>query len=242
MCTVSWRTFAGGYSVHFNRDEQKLRPTAETPRVFKIDGVRVTMPIDPKGGGTWCSVNEYGAAVALLNYYQGKHPKGRLISRGHLVKACSAFRTSSQVQGYLENSKLVKFAPFSLLSFSIGDCGSTCVNMFRWNGKELLNVEQRSPLISSAINYDEVHASRTALFNDVSTTSHEKVNDAVLFQLHSSHLPSRSSRSICMHREDAETVSYSHINVTDKKINFSYSDGSPCDTKPFLFSSLKRLQ
>lgn len=241
MCTVSWWLTQNGYSIHFNRDEQKQRAVALVPKVLHVGDTRAAMPIDPDGGGTWCSTNEYGLSLALLNFYQGKFPKGRLVSRGKIVRECSRYRAFSEVGHYLNELNLNKYAPFSLLCFSISD-EKVSVNMLRWNGKLLSQCEQASPLVSSAINYEQVSESRSAIYDQFVNPSTNIGFDDALFSLHSSHLPAKSSLSVCMHREDAQTVSYSHIRVTNKKVNFRYSNGAPCEVPPILYTSIRRLQ
>ena len=36
---------------------------------------------------------------------------------------------------------------------------------------------------------------------------------------------------VCMHREDAKTVSFTHIKVEEETISLAYSPFSPCETE-----------
>jgi hypothetical protein len=54
----------------------------------------------------------------------------------------------------------------------------------------------------------------------------------LLYCFHSSHGAIRDAYSTCMHREDAETVSFSWVIVSRDEIRFLYSPGAPCQTKP----------
>ncbi len=255
MCTISWFTSSDGYRVFFNRDEQITRPKAVPPQVLIENNISTIMPVDPQGGGTWCTVNEYGLTFALLNYYQGRLPKGRLISRGKLVRACAGFHNVEQAYQYIRELNLAKYAPFSLLCFSPcidpsgennndseGSQHAATVVMMRWTGRELIESEQTCPLISSAVRYDEVHESRLTVYKtifDGKTKGSKTVGDYQ--ELHASHLPGRSAHSICMHRDDAQTVSFSQVDVTKNDVQFFYADGPPCEAPIEKYASLKRL-
>ena len=53
-----------------------------------------------------------------------------------------------------------------------------------------------------------------------------------LQRLHRSHGPERGPYSVCMHREDAATVSYTEITVSRKAATLRYTPGAPCCTAP----------
>jgi hypothetical protein len=54
------------------------------------------------------------------------------------------------------------------------------------------------------------------------------MNPALLSDFHRSHRPSRSAYSACMHRTDAETISFSRITVEADSIEFHYYPHAPC--------------
>jgi len=227
-----------GYRVFFNRDEQVHRPKALLPKIFEGTSTKSIMPVDPQGGGTWCAVNDYGLTLALLNYYQGRLPKGRLISRGQIVKRCTGYESLTQVKAYLQALNLAKYAPFSLLMF---EPRAEQVCMMRWNGKTLEESQQNCPLISSAVRYEEVHNSRLEVYHKLISTDDTIADREDDFMgLHRSHLPSRSASSVCMHRNDAMTVSFSRIDVEDEYVRFFYSDGPPCENPVFEAATLPR--
>lgn len=250
MCTISWCTNNSGYSVFFNRDERIVRPRALLPQVYSLGGVKAIMPIDEQGGGTWLTVNEYGLSVALLNFYQGRLPKGRLISRGQIVKACAEKNTVQDVVALVKSLTLAQYAPFSLLIFApissikVGDRGKDGVTLLQWSGQVLNKTRQQSPLISSAINFDTVYESRMQTYHTVAPVPESVCADDGENRhrsFHTSHCPAKSCLSVCMHRKDARTVSFSHINVSDKNIDFFYSDGAPCEATLALCASLPVL-
>ena len=241
MCTVSWCLLNDGYHVFFNRDEQKTRALGVAPEVMSMEGVNVLMPIDPQGNGTWLAVNNFGCCFALLNYYQGRFPKGSLRSRGQLVKGLSKFSTLKEVSSHLESLNLNKYPPFSLLCFfpELFELEiDSPVNMLRWTGKTLELDKQCSPLISSSVKFSTVLEKRLAVYKNANIGRAKEPNEQILskfINLHRSHEPTASEYSICMHREDAQTVSFSHVFVPNKhsgldSIEFSYYPGSPCES------------
>lgn len=240
MCTLSW--FFGKTHTHvfFNRDEQKTRAIAKPPHVISINQVDRLMPIDPVGGGSWLAVNEFGWTFALLNFYQGHFPKGNLFSRGDIIRGISELNCFDRIVDFFDGLALTKYAPFSLVCFAPIDAlvgekpphqavDTQTATMLRWTGNVLQVVAQQSPLISSAVMFDEVVVSRTqqaeAYIAGV-TCERERIDKHIA--LHRSHEPTASAQSICMHREDAHTVSFSHIEVASDDVIFNYTNGAPC--------------
>ncbi len=177
------------------------------------------MPVDPRGGGSWLAVNASGLTFALLNYYQGKLPKGRLQSRGHIVRELAGCTNIGGADVWLRAQNLQKFAPFSLLVFSPEVFSQKffvpAVPLYLWDGKNL-NFDRegvQGPYFSSAVGFASVCEMRAAIYEELVTAKSKiGVDDFVAF--HRSHLPDKSRYSICMHREDAQTVSFSRVDVS----------------------------
>ncbi len=232
MCTISWFFHDRGYELFFNRDESLERESAQTPKVFE-KSLRFIMPIDPLGGGTWLAVNEYGLSCALLNFYQGQLPKGRLLSRGKIVAKLIECSSLAEIESQFCEFDLQRYTPFSLLVFCRQNGSDTRVPMFRWTGKHLERDEQASPLISSAFDFERVALARQKAFvgmkNYLSSTE-IATGIGRHRNLHASHIPSASAYSICMHRSDAKTMSFSHVSVDGGLATFRYTDGPPCSS------------
>lgn len=248
MCTISWFYTKEGYHVFFNRDEQVTRPRGLPPAITNVESVNCLMPLDPLGGGTWVAVNEAGITVALLNYYQGRMPKGKLRSRGLIVKALAACQSLKEIKQFLSELKLAKYPPFTLLAFVPSEidylAADESVISFCWTGRELEEQSIQSPFFSSALNFDEVFASRLGVYRDALVIKHAQManhgevntSEAAIEEkrielhcrIHKSHLPEKGSKSICMHRSDAQTVSFSHVAVSANEILFNYTDGPAC--------------
>ena len=239
MCSISWCfTERGEAHILFNRDESRQRPEALPLRQDNTEGISSIYPVDPQGGGTWLAVNDKGLCIALLNYYQGKHPKGRLISRGALVKQLSHCHSLDHAITTLKETDLLKFAPFSLLLFAHDD-KATQVRLFQWDGKQLQDKRPVSPLISSAFALEEVTESRVAQYTQMMSSG---VTLDRLTAFHCSHEPRKSYLSTCMHREDAHTVSFSRIHLQASSVSFFYQPASPCKYVPIESMALSRSQ
>lgn len=228
MCTISWLYQGSDYHVFFNRDEDKRRPAALAPALFSEGRLSCVMPVDPQGNGTWLATNSAGITLALLNFYQGRTPKGRLRSRGLVVRQLALATGFEAVERELIKMPLEKTAPFSLLVFEPGT-GEAGVPLLRWTGKQLEQGMQQSPLISSALRYREVVAARARDYHHF-ILAREALSAEDFYKLHRSHWDGASATSVCMHRDDAETVSFSHIEVRAGETLFHYADGSPCRT------------
>ncbi len=240
MCTASWLLEEKGYQVFFNRDEQRGRAKALPPAQFTAhNGVRFIMPLDPVGRGSWIAVNEFGLTLCLLNYYQGELPHGELISRGQLIKKFACYSCSETLLTELNALSLKHYAPFTLVIFDSQLCRSQGkVKTLQWNGKARLYIEPLPPLISSAVDADNVIASRQRLFTGLNAAE-ESVASRLSF--HHSHAPEKGHLSPCMHREEAHTVSFTHVKVAKESVTIHYQDGAPCLEKPYYKNELPKV-
>ncbi|PMN92656.1 NRDE family protein [Enterovibrio norvegicus] len=226
MCTVSWLLNDKGYEVFFNRDEQKGRAIAKPPQHFVSNDVQFAMPVDPDGGGTWIAMNNQGLSLCLLNFYQGDIPDRPLISRGLLVKRLAPSVCVADVVAVLNDLHLGSYAPFTLLVFA-PDLSVTQghVIAFQWDGHVLTQRPSKEPMISSSVAYEEVMLARQNAYKSIMTEP-RTVEKAWAF--HRSHVPEAGYKSVCMHREDANTVSFTHVKVTEHDMQMAYVDGAPC--------------
>lgn len=220
MCSVSWWIDDFGYQIFFNRDEQKTRASALPPQAFMQQKTQVLMPVDPVGKGSWISLNEHGLSLCLLNNYQGKKPEGELVSRGKLLKRLSSEATIANVEQHFNQLLLDQFAPFTLLAFEFAN---NKVRSFEWNGETVSIDYATSPCISSAVDLEKVSIYRQTAYEALPI---ETADDLLAF--HSQHHPKHSHLSVCMHREDAQTVSFTCIQVSNESMKIGYVPGSPC--------------
>lgn len=221
MCTVSWKYRDSGYDVFFNRDELLSRKIAEPPIVHNFDGIRSIAPIDLNAHGTWLAVNEFGVTVFLLNH----HPKPEIKfpqSRGDIVLRLMAMTAKEDFESSLAGLRLADYASFRLGVIFPGNFPRT----YLWNGIELVREGIAKRFFSSS-SYESTEVV-SARLQTIAVAQPTSIED--FLQLHRSHEPEKNAFSICMHRDDAQTVSFSHIVVRDGKITFAYADGPPCCT------------
>jgi hypothetical protein len=241
MCTLSWLQLANGYELFCNRDERHTRKTAAPPVIRETRGVRFIAPVDGDHGGTWLGVNESGVSLCLLNRYEGapSSPGGVKAnspddvkaeydyrSRGLLLASLIDSLTVAHAHARLSGADLSCYRPFTLAVLSTNEPAL----LVHWSGGQKTfdgAGDDSVPLTSSSYRGAEVIASRQSLFRRMAEES-GAVTPSLLRDFHRSHEPARGAYSICMHREDAATVSFSHVKVGVESIEFSYQTAPPC--------------
>ncbi len=226
MCTLTWIIKQDGYQLFFNRDELGTRQQAQLPSVHTINGIKVICPIDSDAGGTWISTNQHRLSLALLNKYECKTrgDSSGLTSRGILVRELSSLVDQKDVAGALRSINLSVFKAFDMIAF---EPDRTPVLM-TWNGIQLEQIpEPQMPITSSSYQTREVISARKKYFERFMVD--REASEQTLESFHASHSPDRGPYSVCMHRQDAQTVSFCKIDVAAGKTSFSYTGGSLCE-------------
>ena len=226
MCTLTWFGTNGGYELFFNRDEQISRSRAEPPKICLLDGMQAISPTDVDAGGTWISVNNLGITVCLLNHYQFEQIKTYKdwISRGEIVRRFAATPDLATAEQQFLQLRLEDYRAFRM--FMLEPNGDS--RLFVWDGHSAhLETDFTQPKSSTSIDAKFVKLSRRNLFrsNDLVNST----NSQDFLDYHASHFPERSKESVCMHREEAHTVSLCHVQVGQTSVQFRYADGSPCE-------------
>lgn len=216
MCTVSWLHANGGYQVFCNRDEKRTRKAAIAPRVLSRAGVRYIAPSDGDYGGTWVFANECGVSACLLN---GRGDYRGTVSRGLLLSDLTDSVSAAQLIRRVRDADLARFAPFTIAAFERG-CAPRVIE---WDGRRRVEAIARSPLTSSSFAPEEIIPRRIAEFERA-----RPATGPAFAAVHASHGDGPGPQSICMHRADAETVSYSAIRVDGWGVSFTYSGDAPC--------------
>jgi hypothetical protein len=226
MCSVSWLINKSGYQIFFNRDEQKTRAKALPPVELNMGRVSVIMPIDPLGQGSWISTNDMGVSLCLLNNYQASNPNDVVLSRGLLLKELAKAESIEGVREACSLLNLRQFAPFSLLAFDLGICQQgKSVIVFEWNGVKCSIHPTDSPLFSSGMDLSNVTNYRDAVFRRIVG---DDPTEEKLLAFHRHHHTEQPHMSVCMHRKDAETVSFTQVVVSEQSQEMRYVAGSPC--------------
>jgi hypothetical protein len=227
MCTVTFIARKKGYALGMNRDEQRARVVALPPARQQLNGRATLFPSEP-GGGTWIGVNDAGVSLALINWYSiPTRVSVNAASRGWVVRKALAFDSPSQIEENLKCLPLPRINPFRLVSIFPQD-GQ--VVEWRWNLSRLDRIEHEwKTNIWVSSGFDEPGAEKTRQETFQSAARDQPRHDlSWLRQLHASHLPKPGPYSVCMHRTDAATVSYTEIVVRETEARMSYSSGPLC--------------
>ena len=231
MCTATFIPRGSGYRLTMNRDEQRTRPRGVFPGPCQAGPLSRLGPEEPTGG-SWIQVNSAGDAFALLNWYSMENRRQYLerpITRGTVIPAVSNGDRSEAVEAGILKLPLGRLRPFCLLAvFSAG----RTLRQWRWDGERLRShaVAWRPGIwISSSVNEPVVRVNRERIFQDF--LAEPGVGERKWIEaLHASHLPDQGAQSICMHREDAATVSCTAIEVNRTVVRVRYRDGAPCSS------------
>jgi transport and Golgi organization protein 2 len=225
MCSVSFIPRQDGFVLAMNRDELISRVAALPPRLHDRGDLAVLCPSEPSGG-TWIGVNSAGMAFSLLNWHsQPDRATDNLISRGEVVRTLLCSRSTSEAGSILKELPLRRMNPFRLVAVNLAER-----SLVEWcSGIEALTSKRhpwkRQHWFSSG--FDEARAIQVR--RGVCAQFPGDLEDlATLRKLHATHLPSAGPFSLCMHREDAATVSYTELSVRDHTASMSYISESPC--------------
>lgn len=228
MCTVTFIARRQGYCLGMNRDEKLTRPAGLPPGKRKKNGHTLLCPSEPSGG-TWVSVNDLGTTFALINWYSvAGRVKNKAVSRGKVVNSASAIGSPGLAQVVLTQLPLTQINPFRLIGIFPG---TEEVVEWRWNLKKLVRKDhpwKTQQWISSG--FDEPTAQRIRGKTFRKAMSQRSAGTASwLRRLHRSHSPEAGPFSICMHRADAATVSYTEITVARRQAKMLHNSTSPCN-------------
>jgi hypothetical protein len=229
MCTLTWLALADGYELFCNRDELHTRPPASPPEVASHRGVRYLAPTDGQAGGTWVGVNELGLGLCLLNAWRAAlpEPPEGFESRGTLVRGLFDARSQADVSERLRADDLARYPGFRLTVFEPG----RDPRLFAHTSRDLVEERAEPPIVSSSLDRERAFAERREVLERLRAES-GGADAALLAAYHASHLPERGPWSVCMHRDDAATVSATHVRVDRERIELRYAPGPPCTT-PF---------
>jgi hypothetical protein len=225
MCTVSFLPKPHGFYLAMNRDEKLDRFTALAPAIVELGSRRAVLPREPTGG-TWISANDVGVCLALINWHRvAREPKHDVISRGEIVRALAGKSSGDEIANGVMKLPLRKLRPFRLITIVPSE---RLAAEWRWNLEWLTmrNHEwQRQHWFSSGFDEGRAELERRR----VCGAAHDQQRSLNwLRRLHCSHAPARGPFSICMHRPDAATVSYTEVAVSGRRATMRYKPGSCC--------------
>lgn len=227
MCTVSFLARQRGYRLAMNRDELRTRPAGLPPKLIAVGQRQVVCPAEP-GGGTWIALNDAGVTFALINWYAIKaNADPQAITRGCVVRAVCAQTLPTGAAAVLERLALQQIKPFRLLGVFPT---AQALWEWRWDTKSLSAVPhpwETTIWISSGFDEPGAQRARKQVFDAARRQKSVGTLDW-LRRLHRSHRPERGPYSICMHRPEAATVSYTEVSVGVGRGRMSYQAEAPC--------------
>jgi hypothetical protein len=227
MCTLSFVASEHGFLLAMNRDEQRTRAHALPPTIQRCGDLSALYPSEPSGG-TWVGINEAGLCVTLINWYsQPQHQGTPAFSRGAIIPQLLALGTREEMDRIVLSLPFDRLNPFRL--FVIGK-ESADIAEYRTDNAGIERVDH--PWVTNhwfSSGHDE--ASATATRGSVcrkAATERDAGTLPWLERLHASHDPEAGSDSICMHRDDAVTVSMTLLKVSNSEAVMRYHAGEPC--------------
>lgn len=230
MCTLSFLPEKGGYVAAMNRDEQRTRAAALPPAIRQAGDVSLLYPREP-GGGTWIGANSHGNLLALLNWYSMEKKKlgEKCRSRGELIPAHLHEPDAESTKLALQQSDFNGTDPFRLFGFFPAE---RLILEWRWDAYKLttrFHEWGRHHWFSSSWSDERAEIERG---NSFERTWREDLRDRSgwLRRLHASHIPEPGPYSICVHREDAATVSYTEVRCGRRELQMRYSPGNACQS------------
>jgi hypothetical protein len=246
MCTVSFLPVSGGgYLLGTNRDESPRRGRAHAPAAHRLGARVVLMPRDPDAGGTWVAVDDLGRCLCILNGdLPAVPPPSEAPSRGTLLLDMMSVSSSAAILHELQrrhrSGELVQKA-FKLLVVDPGarpgegDSPASAA-LIEWNGlDEPTSRALQGPcvLVSSSFDPEGVARRRELAFTPLATMSAGDTRALAEAQsrwhaTHSAEAPDGDTYTVCMHREEAATVSYTAVRVDARRVRMDYRAGAPC--------------
>jgi Transport and Golgi organisation 2 len=230
MCTLTVITDDNSYRMAMNRDEKVMRGVGVPPEAHEFDGTQATYPGDGSGG-TWIAANEYGIALALLNW-NDIVPRcidtSKTRSRGWVIPALINSPSLAQLHAVLGVSNLEGTLPFRLVGVFPSDRE---IREWRWDSAQLesqVHLWESRHWFSSSLSDQQAEAMRGAACRNAWSET-DAGSFSWLRRLHASHANGPGPFSVCVHREEVKTLSYSEIECTSASIRLEHLLGSPCD-------------
>jgi hypothetical protein len=231
VCTLSFLPEKDGYVAAMNRDEQRLRPAALPPAIRRVGQSELLYPYEP-GGGTWIGGNARGNLLALLNWYAKETPKlgEKTRSRGEIVPAILPETSAAAAQRALDSFDFAGIYPFRLFGFF---SSQRQIREWRWDGTALtthFSEWGRHHWFSSSWSDQRAEAERGNVC-ERDWLQHSADPVSWLRKIHASHIPEPGPFSICVHRADAATVSYTEVCWNRGELQMRYLSGNPCENQ-----------
>ncbi|HSK43471.1 MAG TPA: NRDE family protein [Candidatus Binatia bacterium] len=226
MCTLTFIPKPQGYLLGMNRDERLTRETAFSPEAITASNISAVYPRE-SGGGTWIGSNAAGITFALLNQNPGAQAREKERSRGEIIPALLESTRFPNAMRRFQHLYLHGMLPFVLVGIFPAE---QIISQCQWDGNGLKFLR---------IGWDVRHWFSSGVSDEMArkvrgSTCYEawRRRDAGSVEwlrgLHASHSPARGSFSICVHRPDAATVSYTEASFIGSALSMRYHAGHAC--------------
>jgi hypothetical protein len=239
MCTLSFIPKSNGYLLGMNRDEKIARGHGFPPYVRRLSSKDVLFPSE-EDGRTWIGGNQYGIALALLNWNIPYLRQRVRRSRGLIIPELLSSTNSAEIDGGLTSYEARECAPFRLLAVIPNE--RTLLEL-SWDGGHISR-KTSSWQIRHWFSSSASDARAEQMRGGVCSRSSSETNAgsaAWLRQLHRSHENGPGAFSLCVHREGVETLSYTEISCTRVKVSMVHTIGSPCHPHETHMIEIPRL-
>jgi hypothetical protein len=233
MCTLTFIPTADGYVAGMNRDEKFSRPAALPPEQFNFSRSAAAYPHE-SSGGTWIACNIRGNLLALLNWNDVAPRLGatQMRSRGLLIPELITADTLADTEAWLAQCDLNAFPPFRLVGVFPAE---SVIVEWRWNGLCLERIKsgwERRHWFSSSLSDAQAQQERGRCCDRAALSDTMDLVSRIR-SLHQSHDPVPGAFSVCVHRKDVASVSYTEVCCAGESVSMRYRSGSPCLTSLF---------
>lgn len=233
MCTLTFVPTEEGYVAGMNRDENRSRPLAIAPKRFDLRGAASIYPRE-SSGGTWIGCNSRGSLLALLNWNDARPQFGgtKVRSRGVLIPELIGGDDLVDTHARYARLDLSGVLPFRLVGVFPRE---SVITEWRWDGRRRQESKfawGKRHWFSSSVSDALAERGRGRTCEKAERNRSMELVSWVR-NLHQSHDPVPGPFSICVHRKDAATVSYTEVRCNGKGVSMSYRAGNPCLTDAF---------
>jgi hypothetical protein len=233
MCTLTFVPTKDGYIAGMNRDEKLTRRRAIPPKRSDFPGATALFPREDSGG-TWVGCNSHGNLLALLNWndFEPRLDGKNLRSRGVLIPELIGGDDLTDTYACYARLDLDGVSPFRLIGAFLRE---SLIVEWSWDGLQRREFEfawRKRHWFSSSVSDALAEQGRGRVCEKAEAYGSLEPASWVR-NLHESHDPVPGPFSICVHRKDAATVSYTEVCCNGEGISMSYRSGSPCLTDLF---------
>jgi Transport and Golgi organisation 2 len=241
MCTLTVVTRNDTYLMAMNRDEKIARGPGSAAKIHEFDGARAIYPGDGDGG-TWFATNECGISLALLNWNDiapRATAAAKTRSRGRVIPTLIDSRSLGDLHAVFSVSNFTGMWPFRLVGVFPSEQE---IWEWRWDSTQLefqVHLWESRHWFSSSLSDNRAETLRGTACR---SSEHESDAGSVpwLRRLHASHAGGPGPFSLCVHREDVNTLSYSEVMVTPGTVQMSHVRSSPCTMGRVQPTEIKR--